>query len=90
MTKNCLPPLPDIDRPVASLPDLPDPIPTPITCFSLCKSCNYSGNEEYNNCTSCVSGFKLDISSGNCLKEVCHEFCDTCYGEPNGPDQNWI
>ena len=38
-------------------------------CYSLCKSCNYGGNETNHNCTKCIQGLYLleePENNGNC------------------------
>ena len=41
-------------------------------CYSKCKTCDYPGNEDINNCTSCKRNYIFQpelINSSNCVKE---------------------
>ena len=46
-------------------------------CFSICKTCNYQGNEDVNNCTSCKTNYIFrpdEKNSTNCVIKCKHYF----------------
>ena len=46
-------------------------------CFSICRTCNYQGNEDVNNCTSCKSNYIFrpdEKNSTNCVVKCKHYF----------------
>ena len=52
-------------------------------CFETCNTCNYGGNEEVNNCTSCDvdSIFRPETNSTtNCVKKCKYKYYYTSYG----------
>ena len=53
-------------------------------CFETCNTCNYGGNEEINNCTSCDydSIFRPEINdTTNCVKKCKFRYYYTKYGQ---------
>ena len=53
-------------------------------CFETCNTCDYGGNEEINNCTSCdIDGiFKPEINgTTNCVKKCKYKYYYTSYGQ---------
>jgi len=53
-------------------------------CFETCNTCDYGGNEEINNCTSCdIDGeFKPEINgTTNCVKKCRYRYYYTSYGQ---------
>ena len=53
-------------------------------CFETCNTCDYGGNEEINNCTSCDvdSIFRPDINdTSNCVKKCRYKYYYTSYGQ---------
>ncbi len=53
-------------------------------CFETCNTCDYGGNEEINNCTSCDidSIFRPDINkTSNCVKKCKYKYYYTSYGQ---------
>ena len=46
-------------------------------CYSTCKTCEYQGNEDVNNCTSCISNYIFrpdEINSSNCVIKCTYYF----------------
>ena len=53
-------------------------------CFETCNTCNYGGNEEINNCTSCDidSIFRPEeINTTNCVKKCKYKYYINKYGQ---------
>ena len=53
-------------------------------CFETCNTCEYGGNEEINNCTSCdINGiFRPEINgTTNCVKNCKYKYYYTPYGQ---------
>ena len=53
-------------------------------CFETCNTCEYGGNEEINNCTSCDIGsiFRPEINgTKNCVKKCKYKYYYTSYGQ---------
>jgi len=53
-------------------------------CFETCNTCDYGGNEEKNNCTSCDinSIFRPEINdTTNCVKKCKYKYYITSYGQ---------
>ena len=53
-------------------------------CFETCNTCNYGGNEDINNCTSCDidSIFRPEINNTtNCVKKCKYKYYYTEYGQ---------
>ena len=49
-------------------------------CFQTCASCEYEGNEKYNNCTSCEIGYMLIQEFNNCVLQ-CPFYYYIYYGQ---------
>ena len=53
-------------------------------CYETCSTCNYGGNEEINNCTSCDidSRFRPETNgTTNCVKKCKYRYYFTSYGQ---------
>ena len=53
-------------------------------CYETCNTCNYGGNEEINNCTSCDNDgiFRPEENdTTNCVKKCKYKFFFTSYGQ---------
>ena len=53
-------------------------------CYETCNTCNYRGNEEINNCTSCdYNGIFRPETNGttNCVKKCKYKYYFTSYGQ---------
>ena len=53
-------------------------------CYETCNTCNYGGNEEINNCTSCDNNgiFRPETNgTTNCVKKCRYKYYFTSYGQ---------
>jgi len=53
-------------------------------CYELCNTCEYGGNQNENNCTSCISGYMLNpdiISSTNCIYKCQYYYYYNIFGQ---------
>ena len=60
-------------------------------CFETCNTCNYGGNEEINNCTSCDidSIFRPEIhNTTNCVKKCKYRYYYMSYGQYKCTENN--
>ena len=52
-------------------------------CYSNCKTCNYKGNDDINNCTLCKNGYRFrpdEINSTNCVI-ICSYYYYISFGQ---------
>ena len=59
-------------------------------CFSRCKTCNYEGNEDVNNCTSCKKNYIFrpdEVNSTNCVIK-CPYYYYVLFGQYSCTDNN--